>query len=176
MDPWWQIVFQTLLSEFSDLADVRLATQLVLRLSLAACLGGILGYEREQSGKSAGIRTHMLVALGAALFVLVPRQAGISDGDVTRVIQGIVVGVGFLGAGTIIKGQSDEHVRGLTTAAGIWLTAAVGMTTGIGREATAVFTALLTLSILRVVPHASQSSADESEFAAPKSKEQPRAK
>ena len=66
-------------------------------------LGGALGYERERSGKAAGLRTHMLVAIGAALFVLVPQQGGMVVGDMSRVIQGIVTGVGFLGAGAIIK-------------------------------------------------------------------------
>ena len=70
-----------------------------LRLVLAAALGGLLGYEREQRGKAAGLRTHMLVALGAALFVLVPQQSGMSNTDMSRVIQGVITGMGFLGAG-----------------------------------------------------------------------------
>jgi putative Mg2+ transporter-C (MgtC) family protein len=118
---------------------------------VAAILGGVLGWERERMGKSAGLRTHMLVALGAALFVLVPQQAGVTDADMTRVLQGLVAGVGFLGAGTIIKGSSEADVKGLTTAANIWLTAAIGMSVGLGREATAVLSTLLAFVILSTI-------------------------
>jgi putative Mg2+ transporter-C (MgtC) family protein len=149
----WQQISDTLISEFSDLPDAAQVTRIVLRLVMAAALGGILGYERERQGKAAGVRTHMLVALGAALFVLVPQQAGVSGADLTRVIQGVVAGIGFLGAGSIIKGNDEDNVKGLTTAAGIWLTAAIGIACGIGREATAVLSALLALAILSLVPH-----------------------
>jgi putative Mg2+ transporter-C (MgtC) family protein len=81
MNPWWQQVWMTLCAEFSDFPDAAQVTRIILRLLLSAILGGILGYEREQQGKSAGLRTHMLVALGAALFVLIPQQAGVSDAD-----------------------------------------------------------------------------------------------
>ena len=95
----------------------------------------------------------MLVALGAALFVLIPQQAGASDADLTRVMQGLIAGVGFLGAGAIIKGNGgEEDIRGLTTAAGIWLTAAIGMAAGLGREATAVLSTLIALLILYIIP------------------------
>ena len=149
----WQDITETLASEFSDLPDAGQVTRIVLRLVIAAILGGVLGYERERQGKAAGVRTHMLVALGAALFVLVPQQAGVSGADMTRVIQGVVAGIGFLGAGSIIKGNDEDNVKGLTTAAGIWLTAAIGIACGIGREATAVLSALLALAILSLVPH-----------------------
>ncbi|HEY0858553.1 MAG TPA: MgtC/SapB family protein [Albitalea sp.] len=152
MTPWWQDVLATIASEFSDLPDAEQVTRTVLRLLLAALLGGLIGWERESKGKAAGLRTHMLVALGAALFVLVPQQAGASDADLSRVIQGLIAGIGFLGAGSIIKGDDSEKVRGLTTAASIWLTAAVGMAAGYGREATAVLSALLALAILAVLP------------------------
>ena len=149
----WETISGTLVSEFSDVPDAGQVTRIVLRLVLAALLGGILGYEREMQGKAAGVRTHMLVALGAALFVLVPKEAGVSGADMTRVIQGVVAGVGFLGAGAIIKGGAEENVKGLTTAAGIWLTAAIGIACGLGRESTAVLSALLAFAILALVPH-----------------------
>ena len=149
----WQDITETLASEFSDLPDAAQVTRIVLRLVIAAILGGVLGYERERQGKAAGVRTHMLVALGASLFVLVPQQAGVSGADMTRVIQGVVAGIGFLGAGAIIKGGAEESVKGLTTAAGIWLTAAIGIACGLGREATAVLSAALALGILSLVPH-----------------------
>ena len=145
-------IADTLRAEFSDVPDAAQLTRIVVRLLLAALLGGILGYEREQKGKAAGIRTHMLVALGAALFVLVPQQAGMGIADMSRVIQGIVAGIGFLGAGAIIKQQREENVLGLTTAAGVWMTAAIGIACGLGRESTAVLSTLLVLAILTLVP------------------------
>ncbi|HEV7912788.1 MAG TPA: MgtC/SapB family protein [Albitalea sp.] len=151
MDAWQQIG-ATLIAEFSDLPDAAEATRVTLRLTVAALLGGLLGFEREMKGKDAGVRTHMLVALGAALFVLVPEQMGVSDADLTRVVQGIIAGIGFLGAGTIIKRATEDHVRGLTTAAGIWLTAAIGVAAGQGREATALLSALLAFGILWAMP------------------------
>lgn len=152
MGVWWQEVGQTIRQEFSDLPDTAGVTRIGLRMLIAAMLGGILGFEREQKGKAAGLRTHMLVSLGAALFVLIPQQAGVSDADLTRVLQGLVTGVGFLGAGTIIKGSGEEGIKGLTTAASIWLTAAIGVAAGMGREATAVLSTLLALVILYTVP------------------------
>lgn len=148
----WEQVAATTREEFSDLPDAAGVTRIVLRLLTAAVLGGVLGYEREQKGKAAGMRTHMLVAVGAALFVLVPQQAGVSDADLTRVLQGLVAGVGFLGAGTIMKVGTAE-IQGLTTAAGIWLTAAIGVAAGMGREGTAVLSTLLALGVLTAVPH-----------------------
>ena len=149
---WWQNVGSTLRAEFADLADPVWVTQVVVRLLIAAILGGILGYEREKRGKAAGLRTHMLVALGSALFVLVPQHIGVSVDHLTRVIQGVVAGIGFLGAGSIIKGSSEESIKGLTTAAGIWLTAAIGVAAGLGREATAVLCTLLALLIISLLP------------------------
>ena len=148
----WQMVTETIVAEFSDLPDAAQVTRILLRLTLAALLGGLLGIEREQKGKAAGVRTHMLVAMGSALFVLVSQQAGMDSGDLSRVVQGLIAGIGFLGAGTIIKGNDEEKVRGLTTAAGIWLTAAIGMAAGLGREATAVLSTVLTLGIFALMP------------------------
>ena len=149
---WLHEIVNTLREEFSDLPDAAGVTRITVRLLLAAVLGGLLGLEREQQGKAAGLRTHMLVSLGAALFVLIPQQAGVSDTDLVRVLQGLITGVGFLGAGTIIKGRGEEDVKGLTTAAGIWLTAAIGMAAGMGREATAILSTFLALLILSVIP------------------------
>jgi putative Mg2+ transporter-C (MgtC) family protein len=145
-------VVQTLLEEFSDLADVEQITRVLLRLTLAALLGGVLGYERQSQGKAAGIRTHMLVAMGAALFVLVPQQGGMQVADLSRVIQGVVAGVGFLGAGAILKLRDEEQVVGLTTAAGVFMTAAIGVACGLGRESTALLSTLLALVVLALVP------------------------
>lgn len=148
----WQEVVQTIAAEFSDLPDAAQVTRILLRLTLAAVLGGLLGIEREQKGKAAGVRTHMLVAMGAALFVLLSQQSGMEDDAVSRVVQGIIAGIGFLGAGTILKGDDEEKVRGLTTAAGIWLTAAIGVAAGMGRESTAVLSTLLALAVFALMP------------------------
>lgn len=144
----WQQVMDTLRDEFSDLGDVSQLTQLVLRLGLAVLLGAMIGYEREQRDSAAGLRTHMLVALGTTLFVMVPQQSGFSDADLSRVIQGVIAGVGFLGAGAVIKRAQSGEVYGLTTAAGIWATAAISVAVGTGREATAIVSALLVVVIL----------------------------
>lgn len=149
---WWASISYTITSEFSDITDLEDATRVSSRLLIASILGGLLGYERERRHKAAGLRTHMLVALGAALFVLVPVQAGMSLEDISRVIQGLATGIGFLGAGTILKGDSAEDVKGLTTAAGIWLTAAIGVAVGLGHEATAVMSTLLALVIFALMP------------------------
>jgi putative Mg2+ transporter-C (MgtC) family protein len=148
----WDTILATLQSEFSDAPDAEQVTRILTRLLLAAVLGGVLGYEREQKGKAAGIRTHMLVAIGAALFVLVPDLDGMTIADMSRVIQGVVTGIGFLGAGSIIKHRNEEDTQGLTTAAGIWMTAAIGVACGLGRETTAVLSALLALGVLALLP------------------------
>ena len=146
-----QTIIDTLRQEFSDLPDAAQWGRRVLRLGLAVLLGALIGWERERRESAAGLRTHMLVALGTALFVLVPQQAGLSDADLSRVIQGIVAGVGFLGAGAVIKQAESGQVHGLTTAAGIWSTAAIGVAVGLGREATAIVSAVTVVVILGVL-------------------------
>lgn len=153
----WQTIWQTVASEFSDIPDVAEMTRISLRLLVAALLGGVLGFEREMKGKGAGLRTHMLVALGAAFFVLIPQQMGASVDSLARVMQGVIAGVGFLGAGAIMKRTQQGEAKGLTTAAGIWLTAAIGVAVGLGREATAVLGTLLALVILWLLPRITQS-------------------
>jgi putative Mg2+ transporter-C (MgtC) family protein len=152
MDAVWQEVWRGVRADFSDLPGVVAVTQLVLRMLLATLLGGLLGYQRERQGKEAGLRTHMLVALGSAFFVLIPLQAGMSLGDLSRVLQGLIAGIGFLLAGTILKQQAEGHIQGLTTAAGLWLTAAVGVAVGLGREASAILGTVLAFIILALLP------------------------
>jgi putative Mg2+ transporter-C (MgtC) family protein len=161
---WWLEIWLTIQNEFSDLADLSEVTQLCTRLLVAIVLGGILGYERERTGSPAGFRTHMLVALGSALFVFVPLQAGTDMQDMSRVLQGVITGIGFLGAGAILKNSEDHEIRGLTTAASIWLTAAVGIAAGMGKEATALVStlfALLILVVLRLSQPASNKAAEK---------------
>ncbi len=127
----------------------------ILRFLLATALGGAIGYQRERAGKRAGIRTHILVSAGSALFTLASIY-GFGDGDVdaSRVAAGVVVGVGFIGGGVILRGAREEEVVGLTTAATIWVTAAVGLCAGAGMYllsvvATAVILGVLLLARLR---------------------------
>ena len=89
----WQEIWSTVLTEFSDIPDAEQITRITLRLVVAAILGGLLGYEREQKGKSAGVRTHMLVAIGAAMFVLIPQQAGVSTAVLCTVVALFVLSV-----------------------------------------------------------------------------------
>jgi putative Mg2+ transporter-C (MgtC) family protein len=124
--------------------------ELLLRVALAFVLGGVIGYERESIQRPAGLRTHMLVAAGSAAFTVVSVYAFLGQGTVRdpgRVAAQIVTGVGFLGAGTIFR--TSNTVRGLTTAASIWLVAAVGMLVGTGLYMLAVFTTLCGFATLR---------------------------
>jgi len=152
MNALWHEVWRGVQADFADLPGIAEVTQIVVRLLLAALLGGIVGFQRERVGKAAGLRTHMLVALGAAFFVMIPAQAGMPLADLSRVLQGVITGVGFLGAGTILKRERQEQIEGLTTAAGLWLTAAVGSAAGMGREASAVLGTVLAFLILSLLP------------------------
>jgi putative Mg2+ transporter-C (MgtC) family protein len=105
---------------------------MILRFVLAVALGAGIGFQRERAGKAAGIRTHILVSAGAALFTLVSIYGFTGEVDISRVAAGVVVGIGFIGAGVIFRGMGEERVAGLTTAASIWATAAIGLATGAG--------------------------------------------
>lgn len=134
------------------LPDVDTLTTLVVRVLVAAVLGGLVGWEREAKGRAAGLKTHILVSIGSALFVLAPLLAGIGADEVTRVMQGIVSGIGFLGAGAILKLDREERISGLTTAAGVWMTAAIGMAAGMGQEMVALITTVVALLVVGVLP------------------------
>lgn len=122
-------------------------------LALATMLGAVLGWERELHEKTAGLRTHMMVCLGSATFTIL--AAGLASStigdevDPSRAVQGVATGIGFLGAGQIL--QARGNVRGLTTAAGIWVTGAIGVACGLGEIAVAVAAVALALVILVVV-------------------------
>ena len=119
----------------------------VIRLIVAAALGGLIGVERQLGGHWAGLRTHMMVGLGAAIFAVAGSRVGPS-GDATRVIQGIAAGIGFLGAGTILKLSDRMEVMGLTTASSIWLAAAVGTSAGLALYTVAIAATVLSLVVL----------------------------
>ena len=121
-------------------------SEVILRLVFSVIAGGLIGLEREVVHKPAGVRTHMLVCLGSALFVIITLDS--IPGEVARIIAGIATGVGFLGAGTIFKAKDDVH--GLTTAASIWAVAAVGLTIGLGYYVTMLISVFLILVILQL--------------------------
>ena len=128
-------------------------TSIFVRLLLAVVLGGIIGMERGMKNRPAGLRTYMLVTLGACV-VMVTNQyiyQVFDTGDPVRLGAQVVSGIGFLGAGTIIV-TGRNKIRGLTTAAGLWLTAAIGMACGLGREVTAIMSALLALAVFALIP------------------------
>jgi putative Mg2+ transporter-C (MgtC) family protein len=148
---------ETFLNEMvSGLPSGEQAFRVFIRLLAATLLGAVVGYERERTGKSAGLRTHMLVAVSSAMFVLAPLEAGMSTSDVSRIIQGIATGIGFIGAGAILKVTGDREIQGLTTAAGIWLTAAVGLAAGLGRLGLAAIGVALAWIILYIVARIEQ--------------------
>src|SRR5688500_6682035 len=144
-------IVETLREEFSDLADASDVTRLLARVLLAVGLAAVIGYEREVRGSTAGLRTHMILELGVALIVVASQQSGMEREDVSRVIQGVFAGIGFLGAGAIIKQSDSDQVRGLTTAASLWTTAAVATACGLGTELTAIVATVIAVIILSVL-------------------------
>jgi putative Mg2+ transporter-C (MgtC) family protein len=129
--------------------DLLLQLEIAVELALAAFLGMIVGLDREHRDQPAGLRTHMLVALGACLFTLLSRYGFPGDASNSRVASNVVVGIGFLGAGTIISRKGYPHH--LTTAASIWATAAVGMAVGVGAWFLAITASVLIWIILAVI-------------------------
>lgn len=133
------------------LPDARQLVHVIIRLIAATLLGAVVGIEREKAGKPAGLRTHILVSLGTAVFVLACSGVGMSLDGLSRVIQGIVTGIGFIGAGSILKLNEERDIQGLTTAAGVWMTAAIGVAVGLGSLGVALLSTFMTLVILSVL-------------------------
>lgn len=127
------------------------ATRVGIRLLVAVALGGVIGWERERRGRAAGFRTHMLIALGVALFTAVTEGLAVDSSEMADLVRGIAPGIGFLGAGAILKMSDRREIRGLTTAAGIWSTAAIAFAVGAGWITVSVFAAALAWFILHVV-------------------------
>ena len=134
----------------ASLPDSVEIARIVVRLLVAVVLGGILGLQRAHVGKAAGVRTHTLVSLGAAIVVLLPHLIEMSSADVSRIIQGILTGIGFIGGGVILKMSEQHQIVGITTAASIWLAAILGIVTGTGRLSLAIVGAILAFIILSV--------------------------
>ena len=139
------LLWQELTTGFPD--RTRLAI-VVIRVIAAVLLGAVLGIERERTGKPAGFRTHILVCLGTAVVVLACTEVKMSLDGLSRVVQGIVTGIGFIGAGSILKLSEQQKIKGLTTAAGLWMTAIIGISVGLGALGLAVIGTLLTLLVL----------------------------
>lgn len=130
------------------LPDAAQILRIAIKLLGAALCAGIIGMEREHAQKAAGLRTHVLVGLGTAFFIVSAQEAGLSDTDLSRVIQGLATGIGFIGAGAILKLDESREIKGLTTAASLWVAAAVGVAAGLGLLVQALTGALLTWAVL----------------------------
>src|SRR5215216_2989599 len=140
-----EILWHELTAGMPDRAHLAIV---VIRFIAAVLLGGIVGIQREKVGKPAGLRTHMLVSLGTAVVVLACSSGGMDMDGLSRVIQGIVTGIGFVGAGAILKLTDQREIQGLTTAAGLWMTAAIGVAVGLGELGLAVIGTVLTVVVL----------------------------
>jgi putative Mg2+ transporter-C (MgtC) family protein len=132
----------------SGLPNVRQLVHVIIKLVAATLLGAVVGIQRERAGKPAGVRTHILVTLGTTVFVIACSGVGMSLDALSRVIQGIVTGIGFIGAGSILKLNEERDIQGLTTAAGVWMAAAIGVAVGLGSLGVALLSTLFTLIIL----------------------------
>ena len=140
-------------SEFTGgIPDGAQLTIILIRLVSATLLGAAIGFERQRAGKAAGLRTHILVASGTTVFILGCLGAGMSNHSdgISRVIQGIITGIGFVGAGSILKRETERNIQGVTTSAGIWMTAAIGVAVGLGGLGLAIMATALALIVLRV--------------------------
>ena len=125
--------------------------EMVLRLLLAVALAAAIGYQRERANKPAGLRTHILIALGAALFTIVSIYGFGDKSDPSRVAAGVVAGIGFLGAGVIFRAMRGDVPMGLTTAASVWVTAAIAVAAGTGLYLVSAVVAVVVILVL-VIP------------------------
>ena len=140
-----------LTNSIPDLADL---VRIFGRLTVALIIGAAVGLQRSITHKPAGVRTHMLVALGTALLLVTASDAGLSNSDLSRIVQGIITGIGFLGGGAILKLTQEHEIHGLTSAAGIWLTAGASAAAGLGQISAALIGLAMGIVVLRVVGHA----------------------
>lgn len=140
-----------ILHEFAKLTpDFQQIVRVTIRLLAALAIGTAIGLQRELTHKPAGLRTHMLVALGSSLILIGIAEAGMDQAALSRVMQGLITGIGFLGGGAILKLTNEREIHGLTTAAGIWATAAASAVAGIGQIAVAMIGTAFGLLILVV--------------------------
>jgi len=135
----------------SGLHDSKQLAHVIIRIIAASILGGIVGIQRQSTHKPAGLRTHMLVSLAASGFIVACASFGMSTDGMSRVIQGIVTGIGFVGAGTILKLSQEHEIKGLTTAESVWMASAIGVTVGMGNLGIGLMITALALAILWLV-------------------------
>ena len=143
-----ELLWQELSFGFGDREQL---IRVLIRLLAAVVLGAIIGYEREKAGKAAGLRTHILVTLGTSVFVLACSGYGMSSDGLSRVIQGITTGIGFIGAGSILKLDNERDIQGLTSSAGIWMTAAIGVAVGLGEIGLGIFATIAAVIVLALL-------------------------
>jgi putative Mg2+ transporter-C (MgtC) family protein len=132
----------------ATMPGARELVRTLTRLLAALAVGALIGYQRERMGKAAGFRTHILVSMGTALLVVSAVEFGMGSDGTSRVIQGLITGIGFLGAGAIMKIRENREIRGLTTAAGIWMTAAASVAIGLGQVGIGLIAGLLAWIVL----------------------------
>jgi putative Mg2+ transporter-C (MgtC) family protein len=141
-----------MLESFSEVTqsipNTHRMVSITLRLLVALAIGALVGLQRELTHKPAGLRTHMLLALGTAFIIVSAEQAGMSKSDLSRVVQGLVTGIGFLGGGAILKLTAEHEIHGLTTAAGLWMTTTASAAAGLGQLALAIVGMCLGLLVL----------------------------
>src|SRR5215510_3370872 len=135
----------------SGLHDSKQLAHVIIRIIAASILGGIVGIQRQSTHKPAGLRTHMLVSLAASGFIVACASFGMSTDGMSRVIQGIVTGIGFVGAGTILKLSQEHEIKGLTTAASVWMASAIGVTVGLGNLGIGLMITVLAVIVLWLV-------------------------
>jgi putative Mg2+ transporter-C (MgtC) family protein len=142
----------TVMTELTrSLPDLTHLVRILGRLSVALTIGAAIGLQRQVAHKTAGVRTHMLVALGTSLLLVAASDAGLSNSDLSRIVQGIITGIGFLGGGAILKLTEEHEIHGLTTAAGIWLTAAAAAAAGLGQMVAALIGLIFALIVLALM-------------------------
>jgi putative Mg2+ transporter-C (MgtC) family protein len=166
MESFTEIVRDTMADYYIETHLSAAPAEMFLRLLLATVMGAVIGWERETQNKAAGLRTHMMVALGAATFTLATLQLFLvlegqpsAQSDPVRIVEGIVGGIGFLGAGQIIQARGAVH--GVTTAAGIWVVGGVGVASGMGHYALALMTVSLAFAILTLARFLESDMQDE---------------
>lgn len=140
-----------LYDDFQGFANAEQLTHLVMRVAAACIAGAVIGYQRERTGKAAGLRTHILVTVGTSLMVAICYLEGMEHADVSRVLQGIITGIGFLGGGVILKLEKHQEIKGLTSAAAIWYVAALGIACGLGQLTLALLGSVVGFAILEML-------------------------
>lgn len=130
------------------LPDKNQLIHIIIRLTAAILFGAVIGLQREATNKPAGLRTHILVSLGTTVFVVACSIYGMNSDGLSRVIQGIVTGIGFIGAGSILKLNEERDVKGLTTSASVWMAASIGVAVGLGALGIGLMATILTFFIL----------------------------